>query len=80
MKNLGKDGFSKIYYETINEKIQNGMGSYSIERICLRSAFRRGFDSNKVIKENEKFFTFGNYAQEKSKNWYRVYNIQKIGI
>jgi hypothetical protein len=80
MKNFGKDGFRKIYYETLNEKIQDGMASYSKERMFIQSAFRRGYDSKEVSKENEVFFTLGKYAYEKSKNWYRVYNLQKICI
>jgi len=62
MENFGKDWFSKIYYETKNENIQNGMGSYSKERMCIQSAFRRGFDSKEAIKENEAFFTLEKYA------------------
>jgi hypothetical protein len=49
-KNFGKDGFRKIYYETLNEKIQDGMASYSKKRMFNHSAFERGYDSKEVSK------------------------------
>lgn len=80
MKNFGKDRFSKIYYETMNEKIPDGMSLFSKEGMYIYSAFGRGYDSNGVSKENEVFFTLGKYAQDNCKNWQRVYNLQEIGI
>jgi hypothetical protein len=62
MKNFEKDRFSKIYYETMNEKIPDGMSLFSIEGMYIYSAFGRGYDSNGVSKENEVFFTLGKYA------------------
>jgi|LauGreSBDMM110SN_4_FD.fasta_scaffold210685_1 hypothetical protein len=62
MKNFGKDRFSKIYYETMNEKIPDGMSLFSKEGMYIYSAFGRGYDSNGVSKENEVFFTLGKYA------------------
>jgi len=75
MKNFGKDRFSKIYYETMNEKIPDGMSLFSKEGKNIYSAYGRGFGSNGVSKENEVFFTLGKYAQENCKNWQRVYNL-----
>jgi hypothetical protein len=62
MKSFGKDRFSKIYYETMNEKIPDGMSLFSKEGMYIYSAFGRGYDSNGVSKENEVFFTLGKYA------------------
>ena len=58
MKNFGKERFSKVYYETMNQKIPDGMSLFSKEGIYIYSAFGRGYDS----KENEVFFALGKYA------------------
>ena len=62
MKNFGKERFSKIYHEIMNEKIPDGMSLFSKERMHIYSAFKRGYESNGVSKENEVFFTLGKYA------------------
>jgi len=68
MKNFAKERFSKIYHETMNEKIPYGMSLFSKEGMHIYSAFKRGYESNGFSKENEVFFTLGKYAYENCKN------------
>lgn len=62
MRNFGKERFSKIYYETMNQQYPDGISLFSKEGNYIYSALGRGYDSNGVSKENEVFFTLGKYA------------------